>query len=132
MTSNYLGNRILDFLFGGVAYTPPATYHMALFTVMPLADGTGGTEVAGGNYGRVGVANNATNFPAAVGKTKSNGAAVTFPMASASWGSVAGIVVMDAATGGNIHMISTFASPRPVAANDTLSFNAGQLTFTAV
>jgi hypothetical protein len=130
-TSNYLGNKLLDHVIGDDPYSPPGTVYIALYTSMPTPS-TSGTEVAGGSYVRVAVTNNLTNFPAASGKTKSNGTAITFPQATASWGAVVGVAVVDASTAGNILMFAQFASPRTVAINDTPSFNTNQLTFTAV
>ena len=43
--SDYLEDKVLDHVFGGVAYTQP-TKHVALYTVAPTDTG-GGTEVTG-------------------------------------------------------------------------------------
>jgi len=61
--SDYLENTILDLVYGGVAYTPPAILYVALFSVAPT-DAGGGTELSGGGYARVAVPNDLTNFPA--------------------------------------------------------------------
>lgn len=66
---------VLDGLFGDAgAVVPPATYYIALFTVTPDPDGTGGTEAAYTDYDRFAVTNNATEFPASSGSppVKSN------------------------------------------------------------
>ncbi len=52
----------LDSKFGSGT---PATLYGAMMTVIPLGDGSGGTEFTGGTYARVSKTNNATNFPAA-------------------------------------------------------------------
>ena len=52
--SDYLEDKVLDHVFGGVAYTQP-TKHVALYTVAPTDTG-GGTEVTGGAYARQSVA----------------------------------------------------------------------------
>ena len=42
--TNSLENTWLDFEYRAVAYTPPATHYLGLFTTSPTADdGTGGT-----------------------------------------------------------------------------------------
>jgi hypothetical protein len=91
-------NDSLDALYGSGT---PATLYFAAFTSAPNADGTGGTEVSGGSYARKAMTNNATNFPAASGGEKSNGVAIPFVAASASWGEVTHIVVFDSLSGGN-------------------------------
>lgn len=102
--SDFIEASVLNLLFSNTAYVPPATLHVALFTTQPT-DAGGGTEVAGGAYARVAVVNNAANFPAAVGTsptTKTNGAAITFPTATANWGTVTAWGLYDAGGGGNL------------------------------
>lgn len=45
--STPMGKRVLDAIFGGIVFVPPATVHMRLWTVAPAPDGTGGTECTG-------------------------------------------------------------------------------------
>lgn len=99
--SDYLENKILDHVLGGGDYTRPATVYVGLFTTAP-SDTGGGTEVSGGSYARVAVTNNATNFPAASSGSKSNGTAITFPAATANWGTVVAFGIFDASSGGNL------------------------------
>ena len=99
--SDYLENKLLDYVFSATAYTPPATLYVALFTVTPT-DAGGGTEVSGGSYARVAVTNNATNFPAASAGSKSNGTQITFPTPTANWGTIVAFGVFDAVTAGNL------------------------------
>src|SRR3990167_3149462 len=99
--SDFLELEVLDHVFGAAAYTAPATLYFALFTVAPT-DAGGGTEVTGGSYARKDVANNATNFPAAAAGAKSNGTAITFVTATASWGTVTYVGLLDASTAGNL------------------------------
>lgn len=102
--SNYLDNKILNWILNAAAYTPPATLYIALFTVRPAADGTGGTEVTigGNNYARAVVTANTTNFPTATAQTCPNGAAIVFNTPSGGgWGTITSFAIMDAATGGN-------------------------------
>jgi len=127
--SDYLENKILDFLLGGVSYTPPATVYIALFTAAPT-DAGGGTEVSGGGYARVAVANNTTNFPTASNGTKSNGTTITFPTATADWGTVVAVGIFDAATGGNLLFWANLTTSKTIQNGDTAQFAAGSLTFT--
>lgn len=97
--SNFLELSILNHWLGNSAYSAPATVHFALFTVAPT-DAGGGTEVTGGSYARVVVTNNLTNFPSA--NPKSNAGAITWPTATADWGTIVAVGVFDAASSGNL------------------------------
>ena len=127
--SNFLELEILDHVFGAAAYTAPATLYFALFTAAPTDTG-GGTEVSGGSYARVGVTNNATNFPAASGGAKSNGAAITFPTATAAWGTVVAMGVFDAASSGNLLAWATLATSKTIANGDAPNFPVGDFDVT--
>ncbi|MCI4463680.1 MAG: hypothetical protein JHC30_05885, partial [Caldisericum sp.] len=110
-------------------YTPPATVYIALFTVAPT-DAGGGTEVSGGGYARVAVANNSTNFPPATNGQKSNGTAIIFPTATADWGTIVAVGIYDAATNGNLLFWANLTTARTVQSGDTAQFAVGALTFT--
>jgi hypothetical protein len=129
--SYFLSAEVLDHVLGGADYSRPGTVHVALFTAAP-GDAGGGTECSGGAYARTGVTNNATNFPAASGTPvlKSNGTAITFPKATASWGTVTAFGLFDAANAGNLLYWGSLTTPRAVAIDDTPSFAAGALTIT--
>jgi hypothetical protein len=127
--SDYLENKILDHILGGGDYTRPATLYVALYTAAPT-DAGGGTEVTGGSYARLAVTNDATNFPAAAGGTKSNGTAFEFPEATASWGEVVAFGLLDAAVAGNLLMWNNLNTPKTIDDGDTARFKAGELDFT--
>lgn len=99
--SNYLEDKILDLILSQVAISAIATVYVALYTVIPTDASASGTEVTGGSYARVSVTNNATNWPASSGGSKSNGTAITFPAPTANWGTIVGFAIYDAATTGN-------------------------------
>lgn len=99
--SDFLELELLDHVLGNAAYAAPANIHVGLFTVAPT-DAGGGTEVTGGSYARVSVTNNAVNFPAASGGLKQNGTAITFPQATADWGTIVAFGLFDAASAGNL------------------------------
>lgn len=127
--SDYLENKVLDHVLGGSDYTRAATVYVALFTAAP-SDSGGGTEVATGSYARVAVTNNNTNWPAASSGAKSNGTAVTFPTASANWGTVVAFGIFDASTSGNLLYWGTLTTNKAIDSGDTASFAAGQLAIT--
>lgn len=127
--SDYLENLIVNLLMGkvGSPYTPPATLYIALFTVLPGEDGTGGTEVSGGSYARVALTNNTTNFPTVSDGNKKNGTIITFPTPTGSWGTVVGMGVYDAASAGNLFYYSSLAASRAVASGQVQRFAVGAL-----
>ena len=127
--SNYLENALLDHHLGGPNYTRPGTVYISLYTAAP-SDTGGGTEVAGGNYSRVAVVNDATNFPAAVGGSKSNGIAIVFPTPSSSWGTVTHFGIFDASVAGNLLRWGPLTISKTVDQGDQLSFPPGDLVAT--
>ena len=121
--TNYLENKIAGHVFGGTAYTAPATHYVALYTTAP--DDTGaGTEVTGGSYARQSMAFTVT------ADTASNTANVEFPKATASWGTVTHFAILDAVSAGNMMCYGTLTASKTVASGDTLRFNAGELDIT--
>lgn len=124
---NSFESTIIDHILGAASWTPPATVYVALFTTTPT-ETTSGTEVSGNNYSRVAVTNNSTNWPNATNGLKKNGTAIAFPTPSGSWGTVAGMAIFDAASGGNMMFYSTLASSRAVAAGEPVYFAANAIS----
>lgn len=130
--SDYLENKVLDHVFGATSYSAPATTYVALFSAAP-SDSGGGTEVSGGSYARVALTNNTTNWPNASSGSKSNGAAVTFPTASADWASGSNLThfgIFDASSNGNLLGWGALTTAKPVLNGDTASFAIGALVVT--
>jgi hypothetical protein len=129
--TTYLANKALDLFLSQAAFAPPATLYVALYTASPTVGG-GGTEVAGNSYARVAVTNNATNFPAATAGAKSNGAAITFPNPSGTWGGpIVAVGLFDASSAGNLLYFASLADQtKTFTTGDVASFPASSLTFT--
>lgn len=127
--SDYLENTVLNLILGAVAYTPPVTVYIALYTAAPT-DAAGGTEVTGGSYARKSMTNNAVNFPAAVNGAKSNGTDIIFATATVSWGTVLAFGILDAATAGNLLYWGTLALSKIIGPGDTAKFSTGDLDIT--
>lgn len=127
--ADFLENELLDHVLGNAAYTAPTNVYIALYTAAP-SDSGGGTEVSGGSYARLTVANNATNWPAASGGAKSNGTALTFTTATASWGTVVAFGIFDAATAGNLLYWATLTTNKVIDNGDTAEFAVGDLDVT--
>lgn len=137
--SDYLENKIIDWLFRGQTYTPPATLYVGLLTAAP-SDAGGGTEVSGGSYARVGVAGSLANWAgtqsagstdasSGTSGTTSNNGAITFPAPTANWGTVTHFGIYDAVSGGNLLYWSALTTSKTINNGDAApSFAAGALT----
>ena len=121
--TNFLETEILDHVFAGAAYTAPGTHYLGLFTAAPGEAG-GGTELSGSAYVR-----KAVNF-ATSGDTTSNNAAIEFPTATGSWGTVTHVGVFDAATSGNLMAYATLSSSKAIATGDVFRVPSGDLDIT--
>lgn len=137
--SDYLENKLIDWLLRGQAFTPPATTYVALFTATP-SDTGGGTEVTGGSYARVAVTSSLANWAgtqaaastvASTGTsgTTSNNAVLTFPAPTANWGTITSIGIFDASTAGNLLFYSALTTSKTVNSGDAApTFPAAALT----
>lgn len=130
--SDYFEDKVVGYLFGNVAYSLPATYYVGLWTASLSDSSTGSTagEPSGGAYARVAVTNNSSNFDAASGGATANTNLITFPMATASWGTVTYVGICDASTGGNLIAYADLGTSISVAAYDTVIFKPGDLDIT--
>ena len=124
--SDYLEDKVLDHVFGGNAFTAPSTLYVALYTVAP-SDTGGGTEVSGGAYARQ---TGAFTVSGTNPTTASNTAAIEYPTATANYGTVVAVGVLDASSGGNLLAYSTLDSSKVVSSGDVFRFNAGDLDIT--
>lgn len=129
--ADFLENELLDHVWGGAAYSAPATIYVGLSTTAPNDDGTNITEPSGGaGYTRVAVTNNLTNWPAAVGGAKANGVAIDFNQATGSWGTVSHFFCADAASGGNILGSGVLSTSKTIDTGDSASFAIGDFDIT--
>jgi len=145
--SNYLAKKLLDHVLGGATgpgsapYTAPSLTYLGLWTSTLDDSSTGDSagEVSGGSYARTsqvdvgGKNNDPTLWPTATGAavgTKSNGIPITFPTASASWGTITHFAICDALTSGNILYWGALTTSKVIDSGDTASFSAGALVVT--
>ena len=137
--TDYLENKIMDWLLRGQPFTPPTNVYVGLFTVAPN-DAGGGTEVTGNNYARVAVACTETAWAGTQGAgttaassgtsgTTSNNAQINFPTPSATWGTVLAFGIFDAATGGNLLIYAPLTVAKTINPGDVVDFPPGTLTF---
>jgi hypothetical protein len=121
--SNYLENKVLDHVFGGVPYSAPATLYLALYTSDP-GDDNSGTECSGTSYARQTIAFTVTN------DTASNTSAVEFPTAGSAWGTITHVGILDALTSGNLLAHGALTASKVVAEGDVFRVPASDLDIT--
>ena len=122
--SNYLENALINATLRNTAYTSPTTVYVALYTTDPT-DADTGTEVSGNAYARQSV-----TFSAPSNGATSNSAAVEFPQATGSWGTVAYIGLLDASSGGNLLYHTPLDASKTIATGDVFRIAIGSLTVT--
>lgn len=137
--SDYLENKLIDFLMRGEAFVPPESVWVGLVTSSG-SDSTGGTEVDGDGYERVEVECSLANWSGTQGAstttassgtsgTISNNVEITFPEPTGDWGQVVGFFIADADEGGNRLWYSQLSTPKTINNGDAApSFAAGALT----
>lgn len=120
---------ILENWFAGTAL-PNTPSHIGLFTTTPADDATGGVEASGGAYARQAYAKNGTNWgssTAGAPSTIQNLVVVTFPQATANWGTIASWGYFTAVTAGLLLFFAVLDTAKAVNTDDTAEFAAGGL-----
>jgi len=123
--SDYLENEILDHILGTGAYTMPTTVYVGLSTGS-FGDDNSGTELSGSGYARQSI-----SFGAAASGTASNDAAVEFPAATGSWGTVSHFGIFDAASSGNLLIHGALTASKVIDTGDILKIAIGDMDITA-
>jgi hypothetical protein len=129
--SDTYANNMLDVAFSKATNNMPGTLSFALSTTTPTNTGTNVTEPSGGSYARVAVTNNATNFPAAAARSKSNGTVIVFNTATGAWGVVTHWVAYDALTVGNFIAWGGLTASIDITSGTQASFAIGALVINA-
>lgn len=130
--SNYAANGFLDRMFRNQAFTVSANY-IGLWTSTLADASTGSTsgEVSGGSYARVEIHEAGGSSPswesAGTSNATQNEEAVTFPTASASWGTVTTMALLDASSTGNLLAYGNDVVDQAVGDGDTVSFAIGAI-----
>ena len=120
---------ILEYWFSGTAL-PNTPTHIGLFTTIPADDGTGGVEVSGGSYARQAFARNGTNWgtsAAGAPSTIQSLVDITFPEATASWGTVVAWGYFTALSAGTLLFFGALDTNKLIDTGDTAKFTAGNL-----
>jgi hypothetical protein len=122
--SNYLENALINATLRNTSYTSVATIYVALYTTDPT-DADTGTEVTGGSYAR-----QSATFGAPSNGASVTTADVTFPQATASWGTVGWIGIYDAATTGNLLYHTPLDASKTIDIGDIFKIASGNLSVT--
>ena len=146
--SDYLESGIIDHFLRGTTISKPGNISLALCSGVP-ADADIGGIAAGGNAGRIpelkasedggggyirlslgAPGNTYFSIPSGTASpTTTNVSALEFAQASADWGYVSGVAIVDA-TGwglGNVLLYGALTTPRIVTNGDIFRFNAGDI-----
>jgi hypothetical protein len=133
--SNFLENKVLDHVlrYSTAPYTAPSTLYLALFNntsgsaAANLEAGTltDETSTSGTAYARQSV-----TFAAASSGSSATNATVTFPTATANWGTITHVAIMDGDTegAGNVLFYGAVTTSKTIEVGDTFQVSSGNLT----
>lgn len=135
--TDYLENKLLDWLIRGQALTQPTNVYISLHTAS-CSDASAGTEVTGGSYARVTYTRSLANWAgtqsagsttasSGTGGQTSNNAVVSFAVPSAGWGLASHFFVIDSS---NIIICQALTVAKTINTGDTVSFPIGSITVT--
>ena len=122
--SNYLENALINGTLRATNFTAPAAVYVSLHTADPTDAGTG-AEVSGGSYVR-----QAATFGAPSNGASTTTADITYPQATASYGTVGGIGIWDASTSGNLLYHTPLNTSKTIDTGDIFKITSGSLTVT--
>lgn len=110
--TDYSATNWLNYITGKTAIPATPTAFIGLFTTAPTSDSgvTGAVEVSGGSYARQttsaaswnSASNSSGSEPSVTPANTTNLLAITFPTATANWGTVVAFGLFDAVTTGNL------------------------------
>jgi hypothetical protein len=123
--SNTFETHVLNYVFTATSVSRPTAWYIGLFTSNPAEDGSG-TEVSasGTAYVRKTVAFTVS------GNLATNNAAIEFPTATSSFGTVTHIGVFTASTSGTLIAYSALSASKAIAAGDVFRIPTGDLDIT--
>lgn len=116
----YLRQKLLEHATNDPAWTVPTTFYVGLLVT--------GVEVTGGSYARQPITN--ADIGAAAGTDpveKQVTSVVTYPEATASWGTPNEWGIYDASTAGNLLWTEAITTPKPIAIGDTARIPANTI-----
>jgi len=124
--SDYLEDALLDHVTKNTAYSQPTDLYVALLTAdNGIEAGTLTGEVSGGAYART-----TATFAASTSGTSTNSVAVDFGTATAAWGTLSHVAVIENSAGTNVLYHGTLSATKVINSSDSFKFNAGDLALT--
>ena len=124
--STHLEHAILNHFFRNQNQPPRPTLFLALYISDPTDDDIG-TEIVGGSYARQVITFAAPQQVGGRGQIANN-TQITFPTATANWGTISHWGIRDAATGGNLLVHAPVPTPKLIESGDEAKFNVGAIT----
>ena len=123
--SNTYETHVLNYVFTTTSVTRPTAWYLALFTSNPADDASGSEVSASGTaYARQSAAFTVS------GNTASNSAAIEFPTATASYGTVTHVGVYTASSGGDLIAYAALSTSKAIDTGDVFRVPSGDLDVT--
>ena len=122
--SNFLETALINGTLRGTTYTAPAAVYLGLYTSDPT-DANTGSEVAGGSYVR-----KAITFGAPSNGVSLNTAAIEFDQATADWGTIGWVGILDAVSTGNLLYYTPLDLAKQIDTGDIFKINISNLSVT--
>ena len=123
--SNTYETHVLNYVFTTTSVTRPTAWYLALFTSNPAEDASGSEVSASGTaYARQSAAFTVS------GNAASNSAAIEFPTATASYGTVTHVGVYTASSGGDLIAYAALSTSKAIDTGDVFRVPSGDLDVT--
>ena len=122
--SNFLETALINGTLRGTTYTAPAAVYLGLYTSDPT-DANTGSEVSGGSYVR-----KAITFGAPSNGVSLNTAAIEFDQATADWGTIGWVGILDAVSSGNLLYHTALDLAKQIDNGDIFKINISNLSVT--
>lgn len=136
--SNYLENKLLDFLVRGQPFTPPASLYVTLCSGLPLDSSTGSNlpEMSGANFARKEIPSTSGAWFSTQGDNQvSNGVSgIVSNVNSILWentgwsGVISAVAICDSGVNGNLWFYGSLATGVTVASGENVLYNSGKLS----
>jgi hypothetical protein len=126
--SYYLSKSLLDHILNNVSFTSPGLgVYAALYITLPTADDTGGIEVSADGYSRIRISGTSDWTTPSSGSTGNVSAKVFTSDASEDWGTISGVGLRTASSGGYLLFRASLNPSKTVYEGDGFKFAAKAL-----
>lgn len=127
--STYLETAVLNVVLRGGVLTAPTTVYVGLYTAMSSDRSVGGTEVStsGTAYVRQPISFAVPTYAMDGSASSASTSTVTFPTATAIWGTIVGFGLYDAVSSGTLLYFGTLSSSQTVNQFDQIVFDIGAI-----